>query len=244
MSWIRDIKALIKSLIESRLSRVHTTIPAQVVSYDATTNTCSIQPCVKIFRSDDIESGNIELPQLDDIPVQFAGSGNVFLTCPVQADSYGMYHVAEEDINQWLSSGGIVSPSSVDRFNLDTGFFVPTAPWIFDSSFGAVAADRFSIRTRDGNTEVSVLDDGTVLINSPSGDTINITGGNVVVHGSGDAASLASIVDDYFSKIDAVFRTSWAVAPQDGGAALKAAYLGSFVNPPGTTASAKLKVDS
>lgn len=180
MNLGRAIRKLVNAIVSRRFSMVHTTIPAQVVSYDADTNTCSIQPCVRVLRMDDTDTGDSQLPTLDDIPVQFAGSGDVFLTCPVHEGSYGVYHVAEDDINAWLAEGGIVSPQSVDRFNLDTGFFVPSAPWMFDSSFGAIATDRFSIRTRTGTTEISVLENGDVEINA-SGEIIFNSGSDYAV---------------------------------------------------------------
>lgn len=237
MRWVRELVKLARSVCRREVSKIHTSIPAQVVSYDATKNTASIQLCVKIIRNDDPDSDGSEFPVLEDIPVMFAGSGNVFLTVPVKKDSYGVYEVAEDDINDWLSKGGIVSPTSVDRFNPDTGFFKPCSPWMFDSSFGEISTDRVSVRTRDGLTEISVLENGNVEINVPTGKT-------VAVNGSADAAALASIVDDYFTKLDTLFRTTWVPVPTDGGAALKAAYTGSVIIPPLTSASKVLKIES
>jgi hypothetical protein len=234
MKIVRYIKRQIASMIGARLADVHTHIPAQVVSFDPDTCTASIQPCIKIFRTDDIETGESDLPQLDDIPVCFAGSGNVFLTCPVAVGSYGIYHVAEEDINQWLSQGGIVSPTSVDRFNLDTGTFEPVAPWMFDESFGAIATDRISIRTRDGNTEVSVLENGDVEINAS---------GDIRLNGDSDAVSMASKVDAQIADIDTVLRT-WTPVLNDGGTALQTAYKLLVPVAPTSTASSKVKIES
>jgi hypothetical protein len=115
MNWVRELKALVKSLISDRMQIVHTHIPCTVVSYDPDLNTCSIQPCIRIFRPDDVDSGTFDLPQLDDIPVVFPGSGGLFFSVPITEGSFGEYHVAEDDINDWLNAGGTVDPSSVDR---------------------------------------------------------------------------------------------------------------------------------
>jgi hypothetical protein len=235
VNWIRELKKWVLSVLKNEMDKMHSHIPAQVVAYDPEMNTCSIQLCVNVFRIDDTDTGNSEIPVIEDIPVHFAGSGNVFLTCPVKKGSYGSYHVAEDDINDWLAAGGVVAPSSIDRFNLDSGFFEPAAPWMFDESFGRIATDRLSIRTRDGSTEISVLENGDVEINSS---------GNIIMNGSDDAVALASKVDDFISKIDTIFRTTWVPAAPDAGAALKTAYTATFVSPPLSVESEKVKVES
>lgn len=199
MNLSRTLKKFVNAIISRRFSMMHTHIPAQVVSYDSSTNTCSIQPTVRIFRTDDTDAGDSQLPTLDDIPVQFAGSGNVFLTCPVKVGSYGVYHVAEDDINTWLAAGGIVSPQSVDRFNLDTGFFCPSAPWMFDSSFGTIATDRFSIRTIDGATEISVLENGNIEIKGTE-ITIN-SGADYAVQFAALKSGFDALVSDFNSLV-------------------------------------------
>lgn len=56
-----------------------------------------------------------------------------------------------------------------------------------------------------------------------------------------DFAALASLVDQYITSLDSMFR-SWAPVAQDGGAALKAAFTAAFATPPASVASAQVKV--
>lgn len=219
---IRAIKKLVNAIVSKRIAHIHTTIPAQVVSYDATKNTCSIQPCIGVMRTDDTDTGYSDFPQLDDIPVGFPGNGDAFLTCPVKADSYGIYHVAEEDINNWLNSGGVVAPSSVDRFNLDSGFFEPRAPWMFDSSFGEIATDRCSIRTRDGSAEISVLENGQIEIKT-TGEVIINDGSDYGVQFTAMKTAYDSMKTEITTFVTAVAghtHTGGAVAAPDNAAAM------------------------
>ncbi len=55
-----------------------------------------------------------------------------------------------------------------------------------------------------------------------------------------DWVALASKVDDIVSKLDNMFRT-WVVAPNDGGAALKAKFTAAFPSAPASVASAKVR---
>jgi len=61
--------------------------------------------------------------------------------------------------------------------------------------------------------------------------------------GSGGYVALADKVDAFIQAFDTVMRTSWIVAPTDGGAALRAAYLAAFSTPPEQTDSGNLKAE-
>jgi hypothetical protein len=69
----------------------------------------------------------------------------------------------------------------------------------------------------------------------------------MIVNDSSDSAALASKVDDFIQRFDALMQ-AWVPVPNDGGAKLKADYLVEFVTPPAVTpqltGSTNLKVDS
>jgi hypothetical protein len=269
MGLANEIKRIARRVVESFLAeKIHTHLPAQVVSYDATTNTCSIQPCIMRMRSED--PGNlttIELPQIDDVPVKQFGSGKLLFSVAPQADSYGVFHVSERDIEVWLTKGGVVNPGSSRKFDLTDGWFDPGAyPLIADGDNGlispAIKTDRIEMRTRagtstitlkdDGSIELVTLGDGSVAISTDGTVGIGNTSGFMEIDPSGvakfnsaaDSVALATKVDLLWSTLDTVMRTAWVVAPTDGGAALKAAYLAAFAAPPTSVASAKVKLDS
>lgn len=66
--------------------------------------------------------------------------------------------------------------------------------------------------------------------------------GDVIFNDGSDYAALASKVDDFISRLDTVIRTSWIVAQQDGGGALKTAYTTEFVQPPNSVGSGSVKL--
>jgi hypothetical protein len=246
MSWGRELNKFVKKMVRSILAEeVHTHLPAQVVSYD----------------------GTIELPQIDDVPVKQFGSGKLLFSVAPQVDSYGVFHVSERNLEVWLTKGGVVDPGSSRKFNLSDGWFDPGAyPLIADGDNGlispAINTDRIEMRTRAGTSYIYVKDDGTVELKSNNDGTVTIatngtitgtnsggsfelkTSGVLEVNSSVDAAALATKVDLLWATLDTVIRTAWVVAPTDGGAALKAAYIAAFATPPTSVASAKLKVDS
>ncbi len=244
---IRHIKKLIRRMINNAVSDIHTSMPAQVISYDAATNLVSIQPVINIIRSDDPDNDVIQMPVLEDIPCKQFGSGKCLLTIAPQAGSYGVFHVSERSIENWIVEGGIVNPSSIKRFDISDGFFDPGVyPIMADGDNGLIVppinTDRIELRTRLGTTFISVVDDGTIEITTPT--TATIEAAKVVLNTETDSAALASKIDTLWLKLDTIFRTAWTPAPPDGGTALKAAYLAAFLAPPTTVASTKLKLDA
>jgi hypothetical protein len=233
MGLARDIIKLIRRGIRAAISDVHTHMVCQVVSYTAATNTCSLQPCIKVIRTDDPNNLTaVQLPVIEDIPVKQIGSGKCLLTVAPQAGSYGELHVSERSLDNWLTKGGIVDPASSRKFDLSDGVFHPGLyPFAVDGDNGLlvvpVATDRISLRNRLNTGQISVLDDGTV----------QITGGV-------DGLALSSKVDALWLTLYTLL-TTWVPAPPDGGAAFKAAAILAFPPPgPLPTGSAKVKVDS
>lgn len=171
MNWLRNVQKLIRRLVDAAFADVHTHLPAQVISYNATENTCSILPCIKRIRTEDPNNmTTIPLPQIDDVPVKQFGSGKCLFAVAPQAGSYGVFHVAERSIDNWMNNGGIVEPSSARRFDLGDGFFDPGAyPLKADGDKGLVEipikTDRIELRTRTRAGYISLLDTDIVEIN-------------------------------------------------------------------------------
>ena len=181
----RAIARIARRIFRVELADVHTHVVCQVVSYDENTNLVSLQPCIQRVRSGDPNNLTcIQLPQIDDVPVQQKGSGKCHLTVAPQDGSYGNLHVSERSLDSWMAQGGIVAPSSSRRFDIGDGFFEPgTYPQVDDGDNGklspAVRTDRIELRTRDLTAFVAVLDDGTVKIEA-GGGTFTIDGSGQV----------------------------------------------------------------
>jgi hypothetical protein len=200
MSWGRELNKLVKKIVRAILAEeVHTHLPAQVVSYDGTTNTCSIQPCIMRMRSEDPNNmTTIELPQIDDVPVKQFGSGKLLFSVPPQVDSYGVFHVSERELEIWLTNGGIVSPGNSRKFNLSDGWFYPGAyPLVADGDNGlispAINTDRIELRTRLGTSYIYLKDDGSIELTTLGDATVTLaTDGTTTVENSSGSIEIAS----------------------------------------------------
>lgn len=73
--------------------------------------------------------------------------------------------------------------------------------------------------------------------------SVKCSSDGIVKNGDGtDFVAMSAKADALWAKLDSVFR-SWVPVVNDGGAALKTAYTGSFASPPSSVASTNLKAD-
>jgi len=212
-------------IFDSLMRDVHTCMPGIVTAFDRDTQTATVQPCLqRKFKG--MEPQN--LPVVENVPIVYPGSGDLWLVFDIEVDSYVLLVFSERAIATWMEKGDVVDPKLRRTFNLSDAIAIPgllPGPVQFS---GAVVEGEIGLRSADG-TKKAVLDSSGVL----------------TVNSQVDAAALASKVDLIIATIHGVM-TAWVPAPPDGGAALKTAWLAAFGTPPtsAATASTNLKVDA
>lgn len=201
----REYDLLMQRNIEVAKYHIRTHVIAQVVSYDAETNLCVCQPVRSEIRTTDAEnSDSIQLGTISDVPVALAGSGTTWCLYTPKPDTYGILHISDRIIDDWMELGGIVGPKNVRCHDLSDAIFYPSVvPLIIDGDNGAFDAeddyqpimdDRISLRTRSGLTQISVIEDESILIKTIKNDTetavIGIDAdGNITVTAEGDLSA-------------------------------------------------------
>ncbi|MCP4604481.1 MAG: hypothetical protein GY847_28825 [Proteobacteria bacterium] len=197
MGFDRDILKMCRRVVDALLGNVRTTMPARVVSYDSDLNTVSIQPCINLIRPDDPNNlTTVPMAQVDDVPVKQQGSGKLLFSIAPQVGSYGGFTVSDRSIEQWLTKGGIVDPTSAKKHDPTDGIFDPGwYPLVADGNNGMIATgintDRAEIRTRLGTSYVSLKDDGTVELTTLNNATVTLaTSGAIAIENSAGSAEI------------------------------------------------------
>jgi hypothetical protein len=180
------VKQIAQMVFRQEMAKVHTNLPAQVVSYDDAEN---VQPCLKRLRTNDPDSQFVQLPQIDDVPVKQFGSGKLLFSVAPKAGSYGALYICERDLTEWLLKGGIVDPRNTRKFDIGSGWFDPGLyPLVDDGDNGKIAGgintDRIELRTRTGDTSIAVLEDETIEVNNASGTITIKSSGQVDINGN------------------------------------------------------------
>lgn len=167
--------------IEGRLKDLHTCLPGVIVAFDPDKQTAQVQPAIqRIFT----EKGAVNLPVCVDVPVQFPGGGDFFLTFPVKAGDECILWFSERAIDNWHMTGGTAPPAEYRLHDLSDGMAMVglnnQAKKIPDFN----AAD-VELRTRTRDVRVTMKHDGTIENVNPVGNTVLGADGSYVINAPG-----------------------------------------------------------
>lgn len=122
-----SLEDVLDGAIRGALVGVHTGFVAEVVSYDRTTQTATLQPVVRGRRR--TEEGTVEfyaLPQLVNVPVEFPSGGGCSITWDLAKGDQGIVRILERSHDEWRTVGGSsTSPQHARRFDLTDATFFP-----------------------------------------------------------------------------------------------------------------------
>lgn len=112
----------VKAAIQYNLSNIHTAMPAQIVSYDFTTQKASVQPTVNKQWTDGSTS---KMPIINEVPVIFPSAGGASVSFPVLAGDTCLLVVCERSITEWLLAGGLANPADPRKLDLTDAVCIP-----------------------------------------------------------------------------------------------------------------------
>jgi hypothetical protein len=129
---------------------IHTSLPGQIVSFDAATQTATVKP---LIQRQLVDGTVIDIPDCQDVPVHHPRGGNIAFTFPVAAGDECLLCFSERAIDFWHENGGAQLPSEYRMHDYSDAFaFVG-----FSSKPNAiknVATDAAELRTLDGKTRI------------------------------------------------------------------------------------------
>lgn len=188
---------VIRRAIESRLGDVYTALPGRVESYDPSSQTADVAPCVK--RPVPTANGDIileKMPIIPNVQILFPRGGAFTISWPIAKGDHVLLVFMTYAIGQWRKTGETSPPGDLRMHHLSNAIAIP----ILAPNAGA-------------------------LPESQAGDNAYIIAGPMIKLGAADAtdfAAMSSKVNSNFNAITNLF-SSWTPVPNDGGAALKTA---------------------
>ncbi len=167
--------------IEGRLKDLHTCLPGIIASFDPATQTASVQPAIKrIFT----ERGAVNLPLCVDVPVAFPGGGDFFLTFPVKPGDECILLFSERAIDYWHVSGDTQPPAEYRMHDLSDGIAIVGLNSQPRKIPGFNAGDT-ELRSRDGQTHITMKPDGTIKNVNAGGSTELTPAGQFIIKAPG-----------------------------------------------------------
>ncbi len=103
-----DNAELIRTALESRLLDVHVCLPGIVVSYDAATQTATVQPAIKRpLETDDGSYTHEALAPIQNVPVAFQGGGTFSQHFALAAGDSVLLVFSQWAFAQWRNTGRV-----------------------------------------------------------------------------------------------------------------------------------------
>lgn len=136
--------------------KLHTALPAQVVSFNAENQTVTLACLVKQVL---VGEKTVDIPPLVDVPVSFPRGGGFAITFPLQKGDEGMAIFSERCIDGWWQSGRESSPLDYRFHDLSDAMFIPgicSVPKAIQGFF----TGGLSLQTLSGDTFIRMTEAG------------------------------------------------------------------------------------
>lgn len=150
-----SIGDLFKKIINSAISKIHTSIPAKIVKLNSN-NTVDVIPLIK---DKNLKGEYVELPIITNVPVRFFRTKVALISIPMNIDDTGSLSFAERSIKNWQLQGEIQEPEDNRRFNLTDCYFCPD---ILKDGEGVTFSEDLQIVLK--NAKIVIKNDGTINI--------------------------------------------------------------------------------
>lgn len=154
--------------LQKFMQNVNGMLPAQVISYDRTTNRAQVQLLIAMVTTQGFQ---VSRPQIASIPVMVFGGGNYFLSFPLVTGNLGWVLANDRDISLFLQTYKEAAPNTYRINNFSDGVFIPdimTGYTIADEDENSVV-----IQSLDGTRKISLQSD-RIKLTAP---LVEITGG-------------------------------------------------------------------
>jgi len=167
-----DPEEALRKALRGFQTGVWTSLPCQVLSFDAAKNTVEVQPLIMgKYRTPQGQDQDIVMPVLADCPVLWPSGGGFTLTFPIAPGDECLVFFASRCIDAWWQSSGVQPQAEFRMHDLSDGFAL-VGPRSVPRAVAGVSGSSTQLRTDSGETFVEV---GAGFVNIIA-DTINISG--------------------------------------------------------------------
>jgi hypothetical protein len=165
-----SLSELIDTITRTIEGRIHTGMPARVLSYDHATQTCTAQPIIKKQIGETFDA----LPALSRVPVAFPRGGGFVITHPLAKGDWVFLSFAERSIEEWR--GGATAsykPKQLRKFDLSDAIAYPiSSP---GSPLTGHTEGALTIGSDDvAGVQIVITDVGKISIGTPAVDVITL----------------------------------------------------------------------
>lgn len=171
-----SLNGVMKFVLQKFLQGVDDQLPAQIVSYNRTSNIAQVQPLIAMITTDNVV---IQRAALQSVPVHIGGGGGFMVNFPVKAGDLGYIKANDRDISLFLQSYQASAPNTARKHSFEDAIFIPAVMKGYTIAGGD--AQNLVIQNLDGTVKIS-LSASTITIKAPT-VVIQSTSGNTTIDG-------------------------------------------------------------
>lgn len=126
MSDVPTLGTLLEAIKDSTMRSIRVCAPARIESYDATTQSCSVQPLIYDGELDEDGVRQVaRLPVITNVPVMHLGGNGFQITVPVAVGDTVLILFTDRSLDRWLSRGGEVDPGTDQTHHMSDAIAIP-----------------------------------------------------------------------------------------------------------------------
>jgi hypothetical protein len=185
----------VESYIEADRALINTSIPAKIISYNPSSQKCTVIPLIDILLKDGRQKPN---PILEDVPVMFPSSGLSAISFPLKPNDTVLLVFSQRSLDSWLNSPNTdqVNPEDFRKHDYTDAIAIPGL-FSFPRAINDPRKHTLVHETDDlvvahnintaNESEVRIKDDGTIRISSGESNTITMSlNGDIAISTPGD----------------------------------------------------------
>lgn len=178
---------MLKGVLGKFLNNVDDMLPAQVISFDRTSNRATVRPMIKMLTT---ENQQVSRAQIASVPVLQIGGGNALLAFNLAPGDLGWIKANDRDISLFLQTYRDSPPNTLRKHTFQDAVFIPHL--MTGYSIAGEDAGNAVLQNKEGTVRVAIWPDRVKLsagslsvtvgptsidfvgpVNMPNGATIN-----------------------------------------------------------------------
>lgn len=177
MTTSYDMREAIDRVLGDARADIHTSMPAQVLAYDAAAQTVDVRPA--LMREGVTEDGGDAydaLPDIFAVPIQWPRAGGFAITFPIAAGDWVHLHFAEQSTLAWRNRGvapctpGINDPHGMNGASATPGYY-PNR-----EKLTSVSTSAMELRSEDGAIKIVIEPSLVTLGGTVGADFVALAG--------------------------------------------------------------------
>lgn len=150
------------------LQQVDDMLPAQVIAYDAASNTAQVQPLISFVTT---SNQVVQRAQVASVPVLQLSGGGFLLNFPINSGDLGWIKSNDRDISLFMQTGEVSPPNTQRKHSFEDAIFIPQAARSLITIDSQDAANVV-LQNYAGTCKISISQTN-ITVTAPNGVTVD-----------------------------------------------------------------------